>query len=161
MKFLDKLNAWREARYRMCVNSSHPTEFHQKIILRNKNIGKTKKTFGTNYIAAIKMKAIFTYDFYRTLIELFFAPMPCNRVIDHFLSISGSNVFFSKCGTIFRVIIHSTHKLNKIALTKRNIINRFSTWCPITIREQIISYSITIRDQKLVYRSIRSTKPQV
>ena len=30
------------------------------------------------------MKAIFTYDFYRTLIELFFAPMPCNRVIDHF-----------------------------------------------------------------------------
>ena len=30
------------------------------------------------------MKAIFSYDFYRTLIELFFAPMPCNRVIDHF-----------------------------------------------------------------------------
>ena len=80
----------------MCVNSSHPTEFHQKIILRNKNIGKTKKTFGTNYIAAIKMKAIFTYDFHRTLIELFFAPMPCNRVIDHFFYRYLVQTFFSR-----------------------------------------------------------------
>ena len=79
------------------------TEFHQKIILRNKNIGKTKQSFGTNYVAAIKMKAIFTYDFYRTLIELFFAQMPCNRVIDH----SFIDIWFK------RILLEMWHNLQR------------------------------------------------
>ena len=48
------------------------TEFHQKIILRNKNIVKTKKNFWNQLYSSYKNESDFTYDFYRTLIELFF-----------------------------------------------------------------------------------------